>query len=167
MMILSDRIKNGALQIATFGNFGGQKMRALEASLLAYLVVFLGRMTYTVSVDLFYMINSLVCLGLFIILGFIFRTLPLDRHDDVVINRTVGMCLALSFRILSPGTFILALMLFHGARLALPILIEQRTGIVLKEVGGEGFTNFLTLDVLAGIATNLVLILVIPFLLPG
>lgn len=151
-MDLFERAKNCLYQAATFSIAGNHPWGGAAASALAYPLIMLGRMVYVFSVDFFYntfIIALLLFLGM---LQFVLDSLPLDRRNDIVVNRILGLVIGYYYVPLQLRFIIMSFIVFHALRSMLPRLILSNWKIDLE--ASPGLFGVISLDIVTGIATN-------------
>lgn len=152
-MNIFERAKNTLYTIATFNITGSYPWGGIAASLLAYPLVMLGRMTYLFSVDLFYnffIIFMMVFLGM---IQFVLDSLPIDRRNDIVINRLLGIMIGYYYIPFQFKFIIISLLTFHTLRAALPKFIISQWKIDLEAC--PGLAGAVSLDIITGVVSNI------------
>jgi hypothetical protein len=152
-MEIFERAKDILYKVATFNIAGNHSLGGVSASLLAFPLIMLGRVAYRFSIDLFY--NSLIISTLLflIMLQFVLESLPIDRRNDIVINRVPGILLGYYYIPLHIKFILFTIIIFHALRTVLPKFILTNWKIDLEAT--PGLLGTVSLDIITGITTNI------------
>lgn len=152
-MEIFERTKNLLYTIATFNIASNYPLGGVAASLFAYPLIMLGRMVYIFSVDLFYNTFILSVMLFLAMLQFVLDSLPLDRRNDIVVNRTLGLVIGYYYVPVQFKFIIFSLLIFHGLRSILSKIIISNWRIDLEAC--PGLYGTISLDVITGVSTNI------------
>jgi hypothetical protein len=115
----------------------------------------IGRLCYRFSPDLFYnlLIVKIILVGT--ALSFVMRSLPFDKHDQMLITRALGMMVSLYYIPYRPMLLLVALCLFNIVRwlISSPSLLKQPVNFG----SAPGIWGLVGNDIFAGIVTNLIM----------
>lgn len=152
-MNIFERAKNILYSIATFNSATHYPWGGIAASLIAYPLVMMGRMIYLFSIDLFYNFLILFMILFLGMIQFVLDSLPIDRRNDIVINRLLGIMIGYYYIPFQFKFILISLLIFHMLRAALPKIIISQWKIDLEAC--PGLAGTISLDIITGITSNI------------
>lgn len=154
-MEILNKFKTWMLAIVTLGGIWKIPFGQVAASLVAIPLVFVGRNLYAISPDVHYWVLIVGILFLIGVLSLVLASLSVDRRHEIAVNRVVGFMIALFGVPIQIRFLLVAFILFHILRAALPIMMRSYWSLKVSEL--PGVLGLMSTDIICGAASSLVM----------
>ena len=153
-MQISEKIKTASFKIATIGSLGEWWFGGVIASLLAIPILLL-QSIYWLSLSLFYWIVSLGSILFLLAIQWTLKQNPDKPASNIVLDKVIGMIIALAAITLKWRVIIFAFALFHFLNIFRPFNFYKKLITYMEKL--PDVFGILGGDILSGICVNLLL----------